>query len=81
MNFELTWKFYKNNYSVYLIEHAKNTPVQVSQNHHDNVNGLSNNELNFAIPSTELIIKNIKIGSKRMYCESVIIPTSRIKTH
>ena len=58
------------------MEQERNTPVQHNQNHHFVVNGLSRNESNKTLPKTEPIMKNMRIGSKSMYCESVIIPTS-----
>lgn len=58
------------------MEQAMKTPVQHNQNHHLRLNGLSRNESNITLPKTEHMMKNMRIGSKRMYCERVIIPTS-----
>lgn len=58
--------------------HASEIPVKTSQNHQEEVNGLSFKECTRVIPYVAHIIKHKSIGSKRIYRFNVSKPTSEI---
>ena len=56
----------------------KNAPVMLNHVHHSGVNSAWLKFLNLAIAKVAPDMKNIRIGSRRMYWFKVIIPTSEI---
>lgn len=61
------------------MQQANMVPVKASQNHHFVENSTVLLEETFTAPIIEAIIKQSKIGSKRMYWVRVIKPTSKMK--